>query len=151
MAGTARLYKYIAAVRQLSPAPVSSRAALLARAPTTAPVRHMTRKRPDAAQGAIAGSILLFGIMFGVTMAANEASKESHVVGHVMTAPDGEPVAVETVESFATIWDMPSLSTNVLAELKGITLMVDMTEDPEVNAVVEMSVKVSDVWKPAGP
>lgn len=95
-------------------------------------------------------AVLLACVMFGVTFAANEASKESHVVGHVMTAPDGEPVAVDTVKSFAGIYDMPALPTNVLRELKDITLSVDMTEDPDTNAVVEMSVKVSSVWKPKG-
>ena len=67
-----------------------------------------------------------------------------------MTAPDGEPVAVDTVKSFAGIYDMPALSTSVLRELQDITLRVDMTEDKNTNAVVEMSVKVSSVWKPEG-
>ena len=115
-----------------------------------APTHSQIRRAALFVQGATVGAIILFGVMFALNLAANEASKESHVIGHTMTAPDGKPVAVETVESFATIWDMPSLDTNVLAELKGITLMVDMKEDAKVDAVVEMSIKVSGVWKPTG-
>ena len=144
--GKARLYKWIAVVRRSSLAHTARASSFFPCAPTH---DSPTRQRCSA-QIASVGAVLLFGVMFALNLAANEASKESHVLGHTLTAPDGEAVRVQRVESFATLYDLPRLDTNVLAELKDLRMTVDMSEDAKANAVVEMSIKVSSVWKPTG-
>jgi hypothetical protein len=55
-------------------------------------------------------------------LGANEASKESHVTGGAMMDLSGNPVTVESPESFANLWDLPTFSSRTLAEMRHITL-----------------------------
>lgn len=96
------------------------------------------------------GLILLCGVMFAVVFAGNEATKENHTTGGTLSTLTGEAVMVDTVESFASLWDLTELSTETLAYLKSLTLAVDMSPDSTVGGWAEMTVKVAGAYRAQG-
>ena len=101
--------------------------------------------------GLIFALIALCGVMFLVVLGGNEASKENHTEGDNMVNLDGKPVKVDTIESFATLWDLTEVSTGSLAYLKSLTLNVDMStsDDADIAGWAEMTIKVASAYRPA--
>ena len=91
--------------------------------------------------------LLLTGALFGVSLAAGETLKENHVKGGTMTDLTGQAVQVDQVESTTTLWDIPALGTNDLAKMKDIVFIADLTNLAEVGSWVEMTMKISGVYK----
>jgi len=91
--------------------------------------------------------LLLIGALFGVSLAAAEAVKESHVKGGTMTTLDGQAVQVDTLESTTTLWDIPAMTTYDLAKMKDVVVFADLTNLAEVGSWVEMTMKISGVYK----
>ena len=82
-------------------------------------------------------------------MIGNEASKESHAEGTNLVNLNHEALRVDTVESFASLWDLTEVATTQLAYLKTISLKVDMTSDVAgVASVTEAAFKVSGAFRP---
>ena len=91
--------------------------------------------------------LLLTGALFGVSLAAGETLKENHVKGGTMTDLTGQAVKVDEIESTTTLWDIPALGTNDLAKMKDIVFIADLTNLAEVGSWVEMTMKISGVYK----
>ena len=91
--------------------------------------------------------LLLTGALFGVSLAAGETLKENHVKGGTMTDLTGQAVQVDQVESTTTLWDIPAMATNDLAKMKDIVFIADLTNLAEVGSWVEMTMKISGVYK----
>jgi len=91
--------------------------------------------------------LLLTGALFGVSLAAGEALKENHIKGGTMTDLTGQAVKVDEIESTTTLWDIPALGTNDLAKMKDIVFIADLTNLAEVGSWVEMTMKISGVYK----
>ena len=91
--------------------------------------------------------LLLTGALFGVSLAAGETLKENHVKGGTMTDLTGQAVQVDQVESTTTLWDIPAMATNDLAKMKDIVFIADLTSLAEVGSWVEMTMKISGVYK----
>ena len=91
--------------------------------------------------------LLLTGALFrsAVSLAAVETLKENHVKGGTMTDLTGQAVQVDQVESTTTLWDIPVLATNELAKMK--VFIADLTNLAEVGSWVEMTMKISGVYK----
>ena len=62
-----------------------------------------------------------------------------------MTDLTGQAVQVDQVESTTTLWDIPVLATNELAKMK--VFIADLTNLAEVGSWVEMTMKISGVYK----
>ena len=80
------------------------------------------KKAKKTFKGAVIGLFVLLGVafaaIFGVSFAAGEAIKESHVNAEgVMTGLDGSAVKTEEVRSYAMLYDLPRIETNILARL----------------------------------
>jgi len=93
------------------------------------------------------GALILLCVLFGLMFASNEASKETHTEGNTMVSLDGEAVAVDSVESFTGIFDIPRVPLDVIAKVKTISMYVDMSKDPNVQATVESVFHISSAFK----
>jgi len=92
--------------------------------------------------------LTLFAIM-GLVYLVVEMSKETSTGsdGTMTVKGSSEPVRVDTVESFTTVWDIPAVSTDELANMKSITVYVDMTRIPAVGGIAEATFKVAGAYK----
>jgi len=93
------------------------------------------------------GALILLCVLFGLMFASNEASKETHTEGNAMVSLDGEAVAVDSVESFGALFDIPRVPLDMIAKLKTISMYVDMSKDPNVQATVESVFHISSAFK----
>ena len=91
--------------------------------------------------------VLALASIFGVAVGANEASKESHVDGEDMTTLTGKAVRTDSVESFASIFDLGDVPSEDLAYLKTFTAYVDKTAGVE-GSWVEANLQVVGTAKP---
>jgi hypothetical protein len=79
-------------------------------------------------------------------VAGGNAIKESHV-HDAEKVRDGQPVATASLESFATIWQLPAADTNVLAYMRDITFYADLSAKAGVGGVVEATFKLAAAYK----
>ena len=92
--------------------------------------------------------VLALASIFVVSLLAGEAIKESKVNGVAMTTPDGlSAVAVDTVESTTTLWDLPAVDTASLAKMKDLVFYADLSTYAAVGGWVEATYKVAGVYK----
>ena len=93
---------------------------------------------------------VLLGGMLGIAFAANEASKESHVgADGLMTGLDGSSVKTEEVRSYATLYDLPKIETNILAFLDQLTVNLAGDGAGAWPAVAQATFKVTSAIKPS--
>ena len=67
------------------------------------------------------GGFALCLALIGLMVAANEASKENHVDGAVNVDLSGNPVQGETLKSFASLTDFPTLAPEQLNKIKYVS------------------------------
>jgi len=93
----------------------------------------------------------LFAIM-GLTYVVVESSKETNTGsdGTMTVKGSSETVRVDVVESSATIWDIPAVDTDDLANMKSITVHIDMRHMPTVGGIAEATFKVAGAYKVVG-
>jgi len=91
--------------------------------------------------------VLALASIFTVSLAAGEALKESHVKGAEMKSLTGQPVRVDTVESTATLWDIPAVETDKLAKMKFVTFYADLSSMAGVNSWTEATFQIGGVYK----
>lgn len=93
----------------------------------------------------------LFAIM-GLTYVVVESSKETNTGsdGTMTVKGSSETVRVDVVESSATIWDIPAVDTDDLANMKSITVHIDMRNMPTVGGIAEATFKVAGAYKVVG-
>ena len=93
---------------------------------------------------------VLLGGMLGIAFAANEATKESHVnADGLMTGLDGSSVKTEEVRSYATLYDLPRIETNILARLDQLTVGLAGESAGAWPAVAQATFKVVSALKPS--
>jgi hypothetical protein len=93
--------------------------------------------------------LAILGVMFAVTLASAEAAKENHVTQGAMLSLDGAPVQTEKVSSYANLWNVPLIATDVLAKPWQLTCYVDMTDSPSVKAWSQASFTIVGAFTPA--
>ena len=93
---------------------------------------------------------VLLGGMLGIAFAANEATKESHVnADGLMTGLDGSSVKTEEVRSYATLYDIPKIETNILARLDQLTVGLAGDGAGAWPAAAQATFKVVSAIKPS--
>ena len=93
---------------------------------------------------------VLLGGMIGISFGANEATKESHVnADGLMTGLDGSSVKTEEVRSYATLYDLPRIETNILARLDQLTVGLAADSAGEWPAAAQATFKVVSALKPS--
>ena len=112
------------------------------------------KKAKKTYKGAVIGLFVLLGVafaaIFGVSFAAGEAIKESHVNAEgVMTGLDGSAVKTEEVRSYATLYDLPKIETNILAFLDQLTVNLAGDGAGAWPAVAQATFKVTSAIKPS--
>ena len=112
------------------------------------------KKAKKTYKGAVIGLFVLLGVafaaIFGVSFAAGEAIKESHVNAEgVMTGLDGSAVKTEEVRSYATLYDLPKIETNILARLDQLTVGLAGDGAGAWPAVAQATFKVVSAIKPS--
>ena len=112
------------------------------------------KKAKKTYKGAVIGLFVLLGValaaIFGVSFAAGEAIKESHVNAEgVMTGLDGSAVKTEEVRSYATLYDLPKIETNILARLDQLTVGLAGDGAGAWPAVAQATFKVVSTLKPS--
>ena len=112
------------------------------------------KKAKKRRKGAVIGLFVLLGVafaaIFGVSFAAGEAIKESHVNAEgVMTGLDGSAVKTEEVRSYATLYDLPKIETNILAFLDQLTVNLAGDGAGAWPAVAQATFKVTSAIKPS--
>ena len=94
--------------------------------------------------------LVLLGAMVGIVFGANEATKESHVnPDGLMTGLDGSAVKTEEVRSYATLYDLPRIETNILARLDQLTVNLAGDGAGAWPAVAQATFKVTSAIKPS--
>jgi hypothetical protein len=86
-------------------------------------------KKVTSMMGKLIGALVLVivalcGIMFAAVILGNEASKENHVDGDAMVNLEGDAVRVDTVESHASMWDLPLIDMADLAYMRHMEFYV---------------------------
>ena len=112
------------------------------------------KKAKKTYKGAVIGLFVLLGValaaIFGVSFAAGEAIKESHVNAEgVMTGLDGSAVKTEEVRSYATLYDLPKIETNILAFLDQLTVNLAGDGTGAWPAAAQATFKVTSAIKPS--
>lgn len=97
--------------------------------------------------------LVMAGAILGVSLGANELSKESHVKGNAMVTLSGATVRTGSIVSFASIWELPKFSTNVLRELKSLSVYLTpviagtgLASEGELEATLQ----ITSALKPSG-
>ena len=94
--------------------------------------------------------LVLLGAMVGIVFGANEATKESHVnPDGLMTGLDGSAVKTEEVRSYATLYDLPRIETNILARLDQLTVNLAGDGAGAWPAAAQATFKVTSAIKPS--
>jgi len=77
-------------------------------------------------------ALVVIGALIGLMIMSIEVTKENHTEEGTIVGLDGGVVSVGQAEAVSSIYDLPKMEVEVLANMKSISFAVDMSADPNL-------------------